>query len=790
LDNSSFKEVISKAWANQHITGWMAFILKERLKGLKEVIKKWSLEVYGEKDLKIKKLMKDIEQLDLKSEVEELSELDVRNRKNWFVELWRLLKSKDALIFQQSKAKWLKHGDANTRYFHACVKRRGKRNAIKALRTEEGWVEGVQLIKSETVRYFSNLFSSSEWSRPRLDGIAFPHLTAEQNSLLIAPFTMDEIERVVKESDGSKSPGPDGFNYAFIKEFWGLMKGEVRIMFDQFHGVECLPRGLLSYFLALIPKVNSPETLGDFRPISLLGCLYKLIAKVLAARLALVVGSVVSSAQSAFIKNRQLVDGVLVLNEVVDYAKKTGKDCLILKVDFQKAYDSVDWGFLLYMLHRFGFSDKWIRWIKCCVCSGNMSVVVNGSPTEEINIRKGLKQGDPLAPFLFLLVAEGLGAIMRQAVELNRFVPFKVGRGELPISHLQYADDTVFIGKALVENLWVMKAALRGFELVSGLKVNFWKSCLVGVNVDPDFLGMASRFLNCRIGRIPFIYLGLPVGANPRSLATWQPMIDVLKNRLNSWGNKYVSFGGRIVLLNSVLSAIPIFYLSFLKMPVKVWKEVVKIQRKFLWGGIRNGSKICWVKWEVVTKPKSEGGLGVRDLRRVNTSLLTKWRWRLLFNEGEIWKSTLAAKYGNTIVGARLDDDGGRSREASSWWKTISKIDGHTSWFNDHLKNKVGNGAKTLFWRDIWVGDRPLKEVFPRLFSVSTSKDLLVSEAGAWAGGQWRWEVAWRRNLFDWELDLYHNMLEAIGGISISEAEDRWIWSENEDGFFFCEVLL
>jgi hypothetical protein len=176
-----------------------------------------------------------------------------------------------------------------------------------------------------------------------------------------------------------------------------------------------------------------------------------------------------------------------------------------------------------------------------------MSVLVNGSPTEEICISRGLKQGDPLAPFLFLLVAEGLGAIMRQAVITNQFLPFKVGASALSISHLQYADDTVFIGEAKVENLWVMKAILRGFELASGLKVNFWKSCLMGVNVPEEFMSMASRFLNCRLGRTPFKYLGLPVGANPRRLATWRPMIDVLKNRLNSWGNKYLSFGGRTV---------------------------------------------------------------------------------------------------------------------------------------------------------------------------------------------------------------------------------------------------
>jgi hypothetical protein len=152
---------------------------------------------------------------------------------------------------------------------------------------------------------------------------------------------LEEITEVVRGSDGSKSPGPDGFNFAFIKEFWDLIKGDVRLMFDQFHDNACLPKGMFSYFLTLIPKVPSPQSLGDFRPISLLGCLYKLVAKVLAGRLAKVMGDVISNTQSAFIKGRQLVDGVVVVSEVIDFAKKSGKDCLILKVDFEKAYDLI-----------------------------------------------------------------------------------------------------------------------------------------------------------------------------------------------------------------------------------------------------------------------------------------------------------------------------------------------------------------------------------------------------------------------------------------------------------------
>jgi hypothetical protein len=214
------------------------------------------------------------------------------------------------------------------------------------------------------------------------------------------------------------------------------------------------------------------------------------------------------------------VEGVVVVNEVVDFAKKSGKECLVLKVDFEKAYDSVDWGFLDYILQRFGFGTKWRAWMRACVCAGNMSVLINGSPTGEISIKRGLKQGDPLAPLLFLLVAEGLGMLVRRAVEVNRFKPFLVGTEEFPVSILQYADDTLCIGEASVENLWTLKAILRGFEMMSGLKVNFFKSCLVGVNVSDEFMFMATEFLNCRRGSIPFKYLGLPVGGNPRKLDT------------------------------------------------------------------------------------------------------------------------------------------------------------------------------------------------------------------------------------------------------------------------------
>jgi hypothetical protein len=507
----------------------MAYILKEKLKGLKVHLRGWNHETYGELDTKIAKIVKDINLLDIQSEESGISDVEVVARKNLFAQMWHLKIGKESILAQRLRMEWLKDGDTNSRYFHACINSRGNKNFIRALRMGDDWIETPSLIRKATVDYFAHHFTSDKWNRPTLDGLLFPTLSAEDNSNLTRPFQMEEIDKVVLESEGNKSPGPDGFNFVFVKAMWNLIKGEVRIMMDHFHGIGTLPKSFNSYFVALIPKINSPFSLSDFRLISLLGCLYKIVAKVWTGRLASVMDHLVAPTQSAFLKGRQLVDGVVVVNEVVDLAKKIGQSCLIFKVDFEKAYDSVEWSFLDYMLGRFGFCAKWREWIRACVFSGNMSVLVNGSSSDEINIQRGLKQGDPLAPFLFLLVAEGLGGLMKKAGDLNKFRGFQIGSSGMTVSHLQYADDTLCIEEASISNLWSLKAILRGFEMVSGLKVNFWKSSLMDVNVSLDFLKVASVFLNCRVSTLPFKYLGLPVGASPRRATTWEPLLVSLR---------------------------------------------------------------------------------------------------------------------------------------------------------------------------------------------------------------------------------------------------------------------
>jgi hypothetical protein len=261
-------------------------------------------------------------------------------------------------------------------------------------------------------------------------------------------------------------------------------------------------------------------------------------------------------------------------------------------------------------------------------------------------------------------------------------------------------------------------------------------------------------------------------------------MLDAIKGRLGAWGNKYVSLGGRIVLINAVLNSLPIFFLSYLKMPVKVWHEVVKIQRKFFWGGIGSRRKTCWVKWTEICKPKKEGGLGIKDLRLMNTSLLAKWRWKLLTRDDELWKKVIIAKYGNNVIGNTCLDIEYARAGASVWWRDICRLEGGVRWFSQAASKKVGRGNNTVFWKNVWLGGISLQSRFPRLFGVSTQQDKLVCEVGRWDSGVWRWELEWRRNFFVWEEDLFHELMGLLDQATITLDDDRWKWNPGADDAF------
>jgi len=328
------------------------------------------------------------------------------------------------------------------------------------------------------------------------------------------------------------------------------------------------------------------------------------------------------------------MDSVVMENEVLEGIRRNRRSGVCFKVDFEKAYDSVRWSFLYDMLGRMGFHDKWIQWIKGCWVSSSVSVLVNGSPTEEFKPTQGLRQGDPLAPFLFLVVVEGLSGLVRQALRKEVLRGVKVGRNIIQCCLLQFANDTLFLCEDSFNNIFAIKAILRCYEIVSGLKVNFHKSKVAGVNIDEYALTTYAKTLNCNTMRLPFQYLGVEVGGNPRTKQFWEPVVKKIEARLTAWKGRLLSMAGRVCLLKLVFTSIPLFYLSIFRAPVAVCNRINSIQRRFLWAWGKENEAIAWVSWENVCKPCEEGGLGVKETRNFNSALLDKWKWRLLSEAG------------------------------------------------------------------------------------------------------------------------------------------------------------
>ncbi|GKV29684.1 hypothetical protein SLEP1_g38589 [Rubroshorea leprosula] len=748
------KEVIASVWNDSEVKGWNGFKLKEKLKRTKKALKEWSGKTNSEMEGRIKEAEILIASIDEKGEQHQLSDIDIELRRNSFIELWKNLKIKERMSQQKSRKQWLKEGDANTKFFHRSIKGRRYRNEINSIRINGEQYTGVEVIKREVAKYFQELFTEEKWRRPKLDGICFRQITQADNELLTANFSEQEIKEAVWNCDPSKSPGPDGFNFRFIMTMWEVVKDDIINFVREFHQHGKMVRGSNASFIVLIPKTGNPQAIEEFRPISLIGVIYKIMAKLLANRLRKVLSKVIGEQQMAFIEGRQLVEGAVIANEILDEVKKKKKKGFLFKVDFEKAYDKVSWDFIDYMMMRMGFCATWREWIQECLNSSSVSILINGSPTNQFPVNKGIRQGDPLSPFLFVIVAEGLNGLMSSAVDKERYKGVGIGNGDAMVTHLQFADDTIFFGDATEDNIRVIKCIVRTFELVSGLKINFGKSQLIGVGVDQNWSAKMAYQLCCKEGKLPFKYLGIPIGGNHRRKAMWQPMVESVRKKLASWKGRYLSMGGRITLINSVLSSLPVFLMSVYVIPKGIIQSIDKLRKSFLWGGKGEERKINWISWDRVCKKKEEGGLGVRDLRKFNLALMGKWWGRLAENREGMWKKIIIEKYGKG--GGHWQDWIAETRGiGSSWWRDVCDINtmngGNYGWIKEGFGVNIGEGNTVSFWWDRWRGEECLANIFPRLYLLSTEKMKMCSEMGRRINGSWEWNLSWRRSLFDWE---------------------------------------
>ncbi|KAK2642315.1 hypothetical protein Ddye_024078 [Dipteronia dyeriana] len=254
----------------------------------------------------------------------------------------------------------------------------------------------------------------------------------------------------------------------------------------------------------------------------------------------------------AFVNGRQITNSFVITEEIISKWKSEKEGDIVIKLDFEKAYDNVDLGFLDDALTCIGFGAKWRGWIRECVYTTLMSVLVNGSPTAQFGFNRGLRQGDPLSPFLFNIVVEGLGYILQKTTYMDLFLGENFGGNRILVSHLQFMDDTIIFVKPNVESIHNVKQILRCFELVSGLKVNFGKSYVVqvGKKVDQETIGL--RFF-------PINYLGFPLGARPNSKAFWSPVVERILHRLTHWKRKYGLDGRDLLWKGSGLASASFF---------------------------------------------------------------------------------------------------------------------------------------------------------------------------------------------------------------------------------------
>ena len=240
------------------------------------------------------------------------------------------------------------------------------------------------------------------------------------------------------------------------------------------------------------------EDLRDFRLISLVGSLYKWLIKVLANRLKKVVGKVVSKAQGAFVEGRQILDVVLIANETIDSVLKNNENGILCKLDIEKAYDNVDWSFLLTVMQKMGFGEKWIGWIKWCISTASFSVLVNDTSKGFFQSSRGLRQGDPLSPYLFVIAMEVFSSFLKRAMDGGFMSDCRVkGRSEegVQISHLLFVDDTLVFYQASQDHLTYLSWLLMWFEAVLGLRINLEKSELIPVGRVENIDDLALDFV-------------------------------------------------------------------------------------------------------------------------------------------------------------------------------------------------------------------------------------------------------------------------------------------------------
>ncbi|CAH9093039.1 unnamed protein product [Cuscuta europaea] len=634
LKHERFHDILESVWTRK-VAGTAQFRLARKLKLLKQPLKQLNRDEFSHISARAKESKKDykrIYQLALLAPLDDaLNEEMVIARKRALF----LKEAEEAYLKQKAKAVHILQSDRCTKYFHSIVKKRNAHNSIASLRLQDGSLtKSMEHVANEFIAFYKDLFSMKVPMMGYDPGVILSGNILDQTlvSDLISPVTDLDIKQALFDIGNDKAPGPDGYSSAFFKENWSKVGEDVCEAVREFFDTGTLLKQVNHTVVALIPKTNHSPTVSDFRPISCTNVTYKIITKILSSRLGPLLSSIINPAQGAFVDGRLMSDNIFLAQELVKgYTRKRPSPRCMIKIDLRKAYDTISWEFLERVLLDIGIPELFVRWIMECVSTSSFSISINGSLHGWFEGKRGLRQGDPMSPLLFVICLEYFSRLIERRT-LDPTFRYHPLCSKLKITHLAYADDLMLFSKGNYASIKILVEALNDYGLASGLMVNQDKSNIfLGGNMESRIPYILER-VGFQQGSFPVRYLGIPLAPLSISVAQFSPLIDKVTDYLDAWNSKTLSYAGKVELITSVLHGVQAFWMGIFPIPRAIIDRITSLCRMFLWG-----NKHAKVAWSDVCLPKNEGGLGIRDAKVWNCALLSRTLWNIHAKKDSLW---------------------------------------------------------------------------------------------------------------------------------------------------------
>lgn len=424
LTHDDFPNFLANAWPRN--ARWC-----DQVVSLQGSVQEWNKTVFGNIFDRKRRLIKRLENVAHRLTMRPSIDLEIAQKRLWG-EYEQVLVQEELLWYQKSRSKWLLHGDRNTKFFHGVTAIRRRRNSFDMLQDAEGnWVGDPGNLETLVTTYFRNLFTEEGGREGSCIMGAFPILSNDELTMIEREVSKSDIFNVVNHMGAFKAPGPDGLQAAFFQSQWQVVGDSLcSLVLEIFRNHEKV-RDINQTLITLIPKVDNVSNIRDFRPISLCNVAYKVITKILAHRLRFIMGTLVNPCQSSFIPNRQSRDNINVAQEVFHSMRtKKGKvGWMAIKIDLEKAYDRLSWSFIKETLDDIGLPKNFVDLICHCISSSRLRMLWNGEALEEFSPSRGIRQGDPISPYPFVLCIGKLFQMINRVVDLGEWKPIKVSRG-------------------------------------------------------------------------------------------------------------------------------------------------------------------------------------------------------------------------------------------------------------------------------------------------------------------------------------------------------------------------